>query len=251
MYWMVVSSLKASGDLLAVPPTAWPRTPTLGAYSRLWSTTSFWTYFLNSLLVAGSTTFIVILSGSLGAYGLTRYRFPVREWIARVLLVGYIFPPIVLVVPLFIFAYQVGLVNSRVGVSLGSISFALPFALWILRAFFQGLPVELEEAAMTDGAGRLQALGYIVVPLALPGVIATSIFTFIVTWNDYVIASVLISWDELKTLPVGINDLFQAMYVDWGLIMAAGVLITIPALALFAVMQRHLVEGWGSGGLKG
>jgi ABC-type glycerol-3-phosphate transport system permease component len=155
-----------------------------------------------------------------------------------------------MIVPLFIFAYTLGLVNSRLGVSLGGISFALPFALWILRAFFQSLPVEIEEAALTDGAGRVQALAYVVVPLALPGVIATAIFTFIVTWNDFLIASVLISWDELKTLPVGINDLFQATYVDWGVVMAAGALVTIPAVACFVVIQRYLVEGWGAGGIN-
>jgi multiple sugar transport system permease protein len=251
LYWMVASSIKPSVELLATPPTLWPQTVTFSAYVRLSTATTFWTYFLNSVLVSAATTVLVVAAGSLGAYSLTRYQFRARQWVGRVLLVGYIFPPILLVVPLFIFAFELGLTNSRVGVSLANMSFALPFALWILRAFFQSVPPELEEAAMTDGASRLQALVYIVGPMALPGVIATSIFTFIVSWNDYVIASVLINWDELKTLPVGINDLFQALYVDWGLIMAAGVLVTIPALGCFVALQRYLIEGWGSGGIKG
>jgi ABC-type glycerol-3-phosphate transport system permease component len=112
-------------------------------------------------------------------------------------------------------------------------------------------PIELEEAAQVDGAGRPRALIYIVAPLALPGVIATSIFTFTLAWNDYIFTRILIVSDELKTLPVGVQDLFSAAVVDWGLVMAAGMLITIPALAFFMAVQRHLVAGWGTGGLKG
>src|SRR6266498_2683564 len=125
------------------------------------------------------------------------------------------------------------------------------FALWLLRAFFQSIPVELEEAARVDGAGRPRAVLYVVAPLALPGLIATAIFTFTLAWNDYIFTRILIASDELKTLPVGVQDLFAAAVVDWGLVMAAGMLITLPALAFFMAVQRHLVAGWGSGGLKG
>src|SRR6266542_3970255 len=130
-------------------------------------------------------------------------------------------------------------------------SFCLPFALWLLRAFFQSIPVELEEAARVDGAGRPRAVLYVVAPLALPGLVATAIFTFTLAWNDYIFTRILIASDELKTLPVGVQDLFAAAVVDWGLVMAAGMLITIPALAFFMAVQRHLVAGWGTGGLKG
>src|SRR6266498_5938529 len=125
------------------------------------------------------------------------------------------------------------------------------FALWLLRAFFQSIPVELEEAARVDGAGRPRAVLYVVAPLALPGLIATAIFTFTLAWNDYIFTRILIASDELKTLPVGVQDLFAAAVVDWGLVMAAGMLITLPALAFFMAVQRHLIAGWGSGGLKG
>jgi multiple sugar transport system permease protein len=251
LYWMLVSSLKTPVELLASPPTLWPREISVRTYAKLFAETNFLTYFWNSIAVSGLTTVVVVLLGCLGGYALTRYRFRAREQVAKLLLLVYMFPPIILVVPLFVFAHQLGLTNSRLGVSLAYMSFALPYALWILRAFFQSLPVELEEAAMTDGATRLQACAHIVVPLALPGVIATLIFTFIVAWNDFLFAAVLIGRDELKTLPVGINDFFYMALVDWGLVMAAGVMVTVPAVLLFVAVQRYLVAGWGAGGLKG
>ncbi len=251
LYWMLISSVKSPVELLASPPTLWPRELTLRTYVKLFTETNFTTYFWNSIVVSGATTLIVVLLGCLGGYSLTRYRFRGREQVARLLLLVYMFPPIILVVPLFVFAHQIGLTNSRLGVSLAYISFALPYALWILRAFFQSLPVELEEAAMTDGASRLEACAYVVVPLALPGVIATTIFTFIVAWNDFLFAAVLTGRDELKTLPVGINDFFYMALIDWGLVMAAGVMVTIPAVVLFVVVQQYLIAGWGTGGVKG
>ena len=195
LYWMVVSSLKVSHELLASPPTF--------------------------------------------------------TLVARVTLLAYMFPPIIMLVPLFLLAREFGLTNSLLGLALTYISFALPYALWILRAFFQSIPVELEHAALIDGANRAQALTYVVMPLALPGIIATAIFTFIVAWNDFLFALVLIGKDDLKTLAIGINEFFHMAVVDWGLIMAAGVMVTIPALAFFIAIQRYLIAGWGAGGLKG
>jgi ABC-type glycerol-3-phosphate transport system permease component len=130
-------------------------------------------------------------------------------------------------------------------------TFCLPFCLWLLRAFFQSIPLELEEAALVDGAHRGKAVWYVVLPLALPGLIAAGIFTFILAWNDFLFALVLITSEELKTLPVGVNDLFNATIVDWGMIMAAGVMITVPTVAFFVAIQRYLIQGWGAGGVKG
>jgi ABC-type glycerol-3-phosphate transport system permease component len=251
LYWMLVSSLKVSHELLAAPPTFWPHEWDLRAYRKLFTETNFWTYFQNTILVAGLTTVIVVAAGVIGAYALTRYRFPARTFIARVTLLAYMFPPIIMLVPLFLLAREAGLVNSRPGLALTYISFSLPYALWILRAFFQSIPVDLEHAALTDGANRAQALLYVVMPLALPGIIATSIFTFIVAWNDFLFALVLIGQDELKTLAIGINEFFHMAVVDWGLIMAAGVMVTIPALIFFVAVQRYLIAGWGAGGIKG
>jgi ABC-type glycerol-3-phosphate transport system permease component len=161
------------------------------------------------------------------------------------------FAPIMIVVPIYILARRLGLANTHTALVLAYGSFCLPFALWLLRAFFRSIPLELEEAAQVDGAGRARTVLHVVLPLALPGLIATSIFTFTLAWNDYLFTRILIASDELKTLPVGVQDLFSAAVVDWGLVMAAGMLITLPALAFFMAVQRHLIEGWGAGGLKG
>jgi len=130
-------------------------------------------------------------------------------------------------------------------------TFALPFSMWLLRSFFQSIPIDLEHAAMTDGASRPQAVWYVIVPLALPGVIAVSIFTFIVAWNDYIFTFILITSDDLKTLPVGLFDIYTSSVTDWGMITAAGVVITLPALVFFVFVQRYLISGWGAGGVKG
>ncbi len=251
LLWMLSTSLKPPREVLATPPTLIPALPTLDNYVRLLSQTAFVRYFVNSVTVAGLTVLLTMVVGAIGAYSLTRFRFPGREGIARLILCTYMFAPIMIVVPIYILARRLGIVDTHTALVLSYSSFCLPFSLWLLRAFFQSIPIELEEAAQVDGAGRPRALAYIVAPLALPGLIATSIFTFTLAWNDYIFTRILIVSDELKTLPVGVQDLFSAAVVDWGLVMAAGMLITIPALAFFMAVQRHLVAGWGTGGLKG
>ena len=248
---MLSTSLKPPREVLATPPTLIPAAPTLENFARLLNQTAFVSYFLNSMTVAGLTVLLTMAVGSAGAYSLTRFAFPGRESIARLILCTYMFAPIMIVVPIYILARRAGIVDTHTALVLSYSSFCLPFSLWLLRAFFQSIPLELEEAALVDGAGRLRALIYIVAPLALPGLIATSIFTFTLAWNDYIFTRILIISDELKTLPVGVQDLFSAAVVDWGLVMAAGMLITIPALAFFMAVQRHLIAGWGTGGLKG
>jgi multiple sugar transport system permease protein len=251
LLWMLSTSLKPPREVLATPPTLIPAAPTLENYARLLGQTAFVRYFVNSVSVSGFTVLLTMAVGAVGAYSLTRFRFPGREGIARLILCTYMFAPIMIVVPIYILARRLGIVDTHTALVLSYSSFCLPFSLWLLRAFFQSIPIELEEAAQVDGAGRPRALAYIVAPLALPGLIATSIFTFTLAWNDYIFTRILIVSDELKTLPVGVQDLFSAAVVDWGLVMAAGMLITIPALAFFMAVQRHLVAGWGTGGLKG
>jgi ABC-type glycerol-3-phosphate transport system permease component len=251
LLWMLSTSLKPPREVLATPPTLIPMAPTFENFARLLTQTAFVTYLVNSVLVSGLTVLLTMAVGASGAYSLTRFPFPGRESIARLILCTYMFAPIMIVVPIYILARRLGIVDTHTALVLSYSSFCLPFSLWLLRAFFQSIPIELEEAAHVDGAGRLRALLYVVAPLALPGVIATSIFTFTLAWNDYIFTRILIISDELKTLPVGVQDLFSAAVVDWGLVMAAGMLITIPALAFFMAVQRHLVAGWGTGGLKG
>ena len=251
LFWMLSTALKPSGEIFATPPALVPAHPTLENFQRLFADTKFVTFFQNSVVIAAATVLLTLTVASLGAYGLTRYSFRGRDTVAGLILLTYMFAPIMIIIPFYILVKQLGIVNTRLALVLSYTTFCLPFCLWVLRAFFQSIPLELEEAALVDGAHRGKAVWYIVLPLALPGLIAAAIFTFILAWNDFLFALVLITSDELKTLPVGVNDLFNATIVDWGMIMAAGVMITIPTVLFFAAVQRYLVQGWGAGGVKG
>jgi ABC-type glycerol-3-phosphate transport system permease component len=159
-----------------------------------------------------------------------------------------------IVIPFYVLIKKIGLANTHIALIMAYTAFCLPFSLWLLRTFFQSIPLALEKAALIDGASRLQAVIYVVLPLALPGIIATSIFTFILAWNDYIFVRILITSDELKTLSVGIADLYNlynATVIDWGMIMAGSMLITVPVLVFFVFVQRYLIAGWGAGAMKG
>ena len=249
--WMVSTSFKPPAEVFASPPKIVPEDPTWDNFHRLFTTTHFLVYFRNSVIVCGLTVLLTLAVSAAGAYSLTRYRYPGREKIAGLILCTYMFAPIMVVIPFFILVKKIGIENTHVALVLALTSFCLPFTLWLLRAFFQTIPVDLEEAAMVDGASRPRAVVYIILPLALPGIIATSIFTFILAWNDFIFARILIAADELKTLPVGVQDLFHSALIDWGLIMGAAMMITIPALLFFLTVQRYLIRGWGAGAVKG
>jgi len=251
LFWMLSTSLKPSAEIFATPPRLVPAHPTLENFARLFSDTSFLTFFRNSALVSLATVALTLGVSAPGAYGLTRFAFAGREKVAGLILTTYMFAPVMIIIPFYILVKELGIVNTRLALVLSYTTFCLPFCLWLLRAFFESIPLELEEAALVDGAGRGRAVWHVVLPLALPGLIAAAIFTFILAYNDFLFALVLITSEELKTLPVGVNDLFNATIVDWGMIMAAGVMITVPAVLFFAAVQRYLVQGWGAGGVKG
>jgi ABC-type glycerol-3-phosphate transport system permease component len=250
-FWMVSTSFKPPAEVFAQPPAFIPDDPTWDNFRRLFTATNFLVYFKNSLIVSGLAVLLTMIVSAAGAYSLTRFSYLGREKIAGLILCTYMFAPIMVVIPFFILVKKLGIENTHFALVLAFTSFCLPFTLWLMRAFFATIPLELEEAALVDGAGRVRALIYVVLPLALPGIIATSIFTFILAWNDYIFTRILITSDELKTLPVGVQDLFHSALIDWGLIMAAGMMITIPALLFFLSVQRYLIRGWGAGGVKG
>ena len=250
-FWMASTSFKPPPEVFAQPPSFIPQDPTWDNFRRLFTATGFLVYFKNSLIVSGLAVLLTMVVSAAGAYSLTRYRYLGREKIAGLILCTYMFAPIMVVIPFFILVKKAGIENTHFALVLAFTSFCLPFTLWLMRAFFATIPLELEEAALVDGAGRVRALVYVVLPLALPGIIATSIFTFILAWNDYIFTRILITSDELKTLPVGVQDLFHSALIDWGLIMAAGIMITNPALLFFVSVQRYLIRGWGAGGVKG
>jgi ABC-type glycerol-3-phosphate transport system permease component len=250
-FWMIGTSFKPLQEIFVSPPTFLPQDFTLANFVRLFEQTRFLTYFRNSVFVSFATVVVTMTFGCAGAYSLTRFKYYGREKIANLILFTYMFAPIMIVITFYVLIKKIGLANTHTALIMAYTAFCLPFSLWLLRAFFQSIPLALEKAALIDGASRLQAVIYVVLPLALPGIIATSIFTFILAWNDYIFVRILITSDELKTLSVGIADLYNATVIDWGMIMAGSMLITVPVLIFFVFVQRHLIAGWGAGALKG
>ncbi|MGE3269410.1 MAG: carbohydrate ABC transporter permease [Chloroflexota bacterium] len=249
--WMVLTSIKPPQEVITYPPAILPKAPTIRNFVLLFQESLILTFLWNSVVAAVGSTVLSIILGTMAAYSLTRYRYPGRGKLATMILLGYMFPPIVLIIPFFVWFKAIGLTDSYIGLTITYVALGLPFATWLLWAFFQSIPLELEEAAWIDGATRPRAIIHVVLPLSLPGVIATSIFTFIVAWNEYLFALILMNTDRMKTLPVGLADLLNRPMTDWGVIMAAGVVITVPALLFFIMTQNYLVKGWGAGAVKG
>src|SRR5947208_649980 len=249
--WMIATAFKRSHEIFTTPPTLLPGSLTLENVARLFEQTRFAVYLGNSVLVATCTVLLTLAIATPAAYALTRFRFRGREAISAAVLFTYMFAPIMVIIPFYVLMRTLELTNTRAGLVLAYTAFCLPFALCLLRASSEGTPPDLEQPALVDGASRPRAVLHVVLPLALPGVVATGTFTFILAWNDYIFARVLLAADELKTLPVGIADLYNASVVDWGMIMSAGMLVLLPVLAVFVFIQKYLVAGWGSGGIKG
>lgn len=248
--WMASLSFKADTEQFVVPPTLLPVRPVSTNYTRLLRETNFPRYVGNSLVVATATVLLALAIASPGAYALTRFRFLTRPAFASAILFIYMFPPIFLGIPLFVIFTALGLTNTFVGLILAHTTFALPFLLWMLRDFFLAIPRELEEAALVDGCSRVRALRRVVLPLARPGLIAAGIFAFILSWNDYVYALILMTSESRKTITVGISLFVESTTIEPGLMTAGGVLVTVPVLILFVFVQRYLVQGLGAGAIR-
>lgn len=269
LMWALSTSLKPKAEL-STEPTMVPRAATLENYRHLLTGKSqyyaaesgsyqaatappqyFLGWFGNSVLVSVGSTVISIVISTLAAYSITRFRYRGRMLVPYFSLLGYMVPSIILVFPLFMVMTRLHLTDSLWSLTLGYVSTTLPFCMWLLWAFFRGIPVELEEAALIDGASRLQVFREIVLPSALPGIIAAAIFSLIVSWNDYLFARVFMNSTDAYPLTVGVMLFFEGVHVDWGLMMASAVLMTVPMAVLFMLLQRHLVAGFGAGAVKG
>ena len=187
----------------------------------------------------------------LSAYAVARLRFPGREAIATLILVLYLVPPALLFIPLYRVLAELGATNSLIALFLSYPTFTVPFCTWLLIGFFKALPTELEEAALVDGATRVQALRRVLLPLAAPGIVAAAIFAFTLSWNEFLYALVFIQDERTLTVPVGLNLLIYGDVFHWGQLMAASVITTVPVVTLYMFVQRWMVEGLAAGGVKG
>ncbi|MCC2099072.1 MAG: carbohydrate ABC transporter permease [Hyphomicrobiales bacterium] len=249
LLWMVSSSLKAETEMITIHPSLLPSRVDWSNFQRLFAG-DFWLWFRNSVIVALGTVGVVITLGTLGAYSLTRFSYPGRGLLAGMVLMTYLFPSVLMLVPLFLIISQLGLNNTYLALILADTTFALPFSIWLLRSYFISVPVQVEEAALIDGASRISAFIEVVLPQVAPGIISTAIFTFILSWDDYLFANVFTSSNEMKTLPVGIARFAQELNADWGLLMAGSTAVTIPVLIFFGILQRGLLPNLSAGAVK-
>jgi ABC-type glycerol-3-phosphate transport system permease component len=252
LFWMVISSLKSTGEFYASPPTFLPVHWTLDNYRMLFAQTSFGTYFTNSLIVALGATFMSLLVGGLGAYSLSRFRFRSIAVFAQMTLLAYMLPEVLVVIPLYVYVVKLGMADTLLALVVSNMAFTLPLTLWYMRAYFNAIPVTLEESAMVDGCTRLQALRRVVLPLALPGLISTGVFAFNHAWNEFLFALVFTSSERNKVLTLGLATwIGQDSIYSWGMLLAAAVLVTVPVLIFYLLAQRKLVVGLAGGATKG
>lgn len=249
-YWIFSASIKSPQEIINRVPTLFPHSFTLQHYDKLLRSSDYPTYLRNSILVALWTMIITVVLSTLAAYGLYRIKFPGRQVIFRIILATYAFPGVLLLIPLYSFMSAIGLIDRLAALVIVNVTFAAPFAVWMLQAFFRTIPIDLEEAARLDGATLLQILLKIMLPLSAPGIASIAIFAFIMSWTEYMFASILVNSEASRTLPVGLAGIIGQYQIDWGLLLAGATLTTLPVILLFSFVGRHFVEGLTTGAVK-
>ena len=250
-YWMTVTSFKTEDQMRSLVSMFWPKPFALENYAQLLVKTDFITWYGNSALVAISSTLVATAIGTLGAYALARLKFMGRAFMSSAVLITYLVPPSILFIPLYAQIRTFGLADSLAGLIAAYPSFTVPFVTWLMMGYFESIPVELEEAAMIDGATRFGAFRRIILPLAAPGVLAAALYAFTQAWNEFLYALVFITNVKLRTLPVGLSSFITGDVYGWGYLMAGAVLTTLPVIVVYMYLQKYMVEGLTSGSVKG
>lgn len=251
LFWLLKVSVTPNDLLYSEGVRMWPSRTSFEHYSFVLAHSDFPMFFKNSVIVAGSTAVIVTLISSLAGYSLSRFAFRGKWWIVSLMLLTQMFPLVMLIAPMFKMLSPLGLTNSLTGLVVVYVAFNVPFATFLMQSFFDGIPKDLEEAAMIDGATRFGAFRQIILPLTLPGIAATLGFVFTAAWSELLFALMLISGNQAATFPVGLLSFVSKFSVDFGQMMAAGVLALIPACLFFLMIQRYLVQGLTAGAVKG
>ncbi len=248
IYWMLISSARATGQLytssLLPGPFGW------GSYQNLFTLTNFPRYLLNSVIVSVGATALTLLVATPMAYALIRGRVRGAKLLVRSMLFAYMFPALLLVIPIDIMLVRTGLDNSLISLIVTYQSFTLPLAVWLLWSFFKTFPFAIEEAALVDGCTRWQALYKVVIPISLPGMLTVTIFSFLLAWSDFVFPMILTSSDDMRTIPYGLTQISDMYNADWGVLMAGATLAAVPLVALFMVLGRFFVRGLSAGAVK-
>jgi multiple sugar transport system permease protein len=250
-WWIASMSFKTYEQIQFAQSIYVPRPFTWENYTGLWLDTRFPLWLRNSGITAIVVTVITTVIACLSGYAVARLRFPGRETVASLILTLYLVPPALLFIPLYRVLAELGATNSLAALCLSYPTFTVPFCTWLLIGFFKALPTELEEAALVDGATRVQALRRVLLPLAAPGIVAAAIFAFTLSWNEFLYALIFIQDETQITVPVGLNLLIYGDVFHWGQLMAASVITTVPVVALYMFIHRWMVEGLAAGSVKG
>jgi len=249
-FWMVSVSLKPASEPFAIPARLWPQNPTLENYVTAFRP-EFRTYFFNSVVVSLSTVVITVTLALFAAYSFTRTQMRAISVLMLLVIVAQMFPASAIIIPIYKMMKAANLLNTYASLILAYVTVTLPVAIWMLRGFLSRLPVALEEAAAIDGAGPFKIFFLIILPLCKPGIVATAVFVLIVTWQEFLFALSFTSTKDMRTLPVGMNDFIGQYGIRYGELMASSVLISVPVIAIFFLLQRQFVAGLTAGAVKG
>ena len=250
LLWVLSTALKGKAETFASPPTLIPRMPTLENFLSIWKTRNFLTYYRNSFFVSTMTTVICLALANLAAYGFSRFRMRFGNSLLMFILISQMVPGVLFVIPYFIMMGKLGLVNSHAALVIAHTSFALPFTTWMLHGYYRSIPQSLDEAGMIDGCNQLQVFGRIVLPLTLPGNMATLIFAFMQSWNEYLFSVSLVTVDRMYTIPVGIAMFMGEYQTQWNELMAAALMASVPIILLFLLVDKHLIGGLTAGSVR-
>ena len=251
IYWIVITSFKTSGEILDLNNiTFFPKDFTLENYTGLFEQFHYGVLLKNSLLVSVASALVVTVFSMLGGYSLARYKFRGKQTVVLFFLITQMIPGILVIIPLYIIFSKLGMINTHNGLFIYYVTVNLPFCVITMRSFFERIPITLEEAAKVDGCTKMQSLFKIVFPIMFPGIVSVFVFGFIGAWNELIAGSIFISTPEMWTIPVGLKTLIGKYNVEWGLLMAGGVMALIPTALMFAVMQKFIVEGMTAGAVK-
>jgi len=249
--WLYLTALKPAGRMFDGPFAILPTEPTLANFGRIWGAVGFQGAFRNSLIVAGASALVVTLAGLGAAFSLSRFRYRLRGVFSGAILAVQMLPGIVIVVPLIVILRRLDLTDSLLGLTIAYLLLGLPIAVWMLKGYMDDIPRELDEAATIDGASSLQVLWQVIMPLMAPATVAVGAFAFLLAWGEYLFALSLITSTESKTLPLALQAAFGQYTIDWGMLTAGGVIISLPPAVLFLFFQRYLVGGLTTGSVKG